>query len=109
MLLSLLFTVPPAVCGPLGVSIAAIANWDFPEVWPEELPTLLSAVCTAGSSQQVRASTCAPNELCVPVASLQAPLSSPTTAARWTALHLEMRGPHSRVPSHVRVLFTARF
>jgi importin-9 len=53
ILLRLLFKVPASVCTPLGVSIAVIANWDFPEVWPEVLPTLLKAVSTDSASDEV--------------------------------------------------------
>lgn len=53
ILLRLLFKVPASVCLPLGVSIAVIANWDFPEVWPEILPTLLKAVSTDGVTDEV--------------------------------------------------------
>jgi Importin-beta N-terminal domain len=52
-ILALLFQAPLVVCTPLGVGIAAIANWDFPEVWPEVLPTLLSAASADGSSAWV--------------------------------------------------------
>ena len=53
MILNIIFSVPPVVCVPLGVSIAAIANWDFPEEWPEVLPTLLQAMASDGSSTDV--------------------------------------------------------
>jgi Importin-beta N-terminal domain len=54
-LLDLLFQVPSNVSTPLAVCVTAIANWDFPEEWPDLLPTLLQAI-TADSTNdsQVR-------------------------------------------------------
>lgn len=55
-LLRLLFAAPAPVCAPLSAGIAAIANTDFPEAWPNVLPTILGAATASDASQEVRAS-----------------------------------------------------
>ena len=55
LLLQTIFHVPHAVSTPLGVCTASVANWDFPEAWPEVLPFLLAAIQPGQPGCEVRA------------------------------------------------------
>lgn len=54
LLLQTIFQAPHAVSTPLGVCTAAVANWDFPEAWPEVLPFLLAAIQPQQPGREVR-------------------------------------------------------
>ena len=52
-ILHVLLQAPAPVSTPLGVAVAAIANWDFPETWPEVIPAMLQTVGATGTDAEV--------------------------------------------------------
>lgn len=58
-LLLLLYRVPPSVCTNLAQCVTAVANWDYPEQWPDLLSTLLASITGPhASEQEVRTTNC---------------------------------------------------